>query len=94
MPTDLLALKEAREKISNLAIEAEKLTGEINKRSDEANQSITHIDELAVDAAKLVKQCGEAYRITTTAGLAGAFDLRASRLQLSIRLWVFGLLMG
>lgn len=94
LPTDLLALKEAREKISNLAIDAEKLTGEINKRSDEANQSITHIDELAVDAAKLVKQCGEAYRITTTAGLAGAFDLRASRLQLSIRLWVVGLLIA
>ncbi len=43
-------------------------------------------------AKQLIENCEEAYRITTTKGLAAAFDKRASDLKWSMRLWVGGLL--
>jgi hypothetical protein len=45
-------------------------------------------------AAKLITQCEAAYQITTTKGLAGAFDQRASRLGWSMWAWVAGLIVA
>ena len=42
-------------------------------------------------ARKLIAQCEAAYHITTTKGLAGAFDQRAGSLAWSMRGWVVGL---
>lgn len=42
-------------------------------------------------AQKLIAQCEAAYHITTTKGLAGAFDQRATSLAWSMRGWVAGL---
>jgi hypothetical protein len=39
-----------------------------------------------------VAQCEDAYRITTTKGLAAAFDQRAGRLSNTMWIWVLGLL--
>ncbi|MFQ1946104.1 hypothetical protein ACK35A_11695 [Aeromonas veronii] len=41
---------------------------------------------------QLVSNCEDAYRITTSKGLAGAFDQRAKQLAKSMWVWVFGLL--
>src|SRR5699024_10298169 len=49
------------------------------------------INDLHDQAEKLVSQCEEAYRITTTKGLAAAFDQRAIDLKNSMRCWVAGL---
>ena len=46
------------------------------------------------EAAKLVKQCEAAYHITTTKGLAGAFDQRAAKLSWSMWTWVGGLIVA
>ena len=42
-------------------------------------------------AEKLIAQCEAAYHITTTKGLAGAFDQRAASLGKSMQYWVGGL---
>lgn len=42
-------------------------------------------------AEKLIARCEEAYHITTTKGLAGAFDQKAASLGVSMQLWVAGL---
>lgn len=42
-------------------------------------------------AKKLIDQCEAAYHITTTKGLAGAFDQRAEKLAWSMWTWVAGL---
>ncbi|OWF70751.1 hypothetical protein B4903_23150, partial [Yersinia frederiksenii] len=39
-------------------------------------------------------QCEDAFRITTTKGLAGAFEVKADKLNASIRFWVGGLLIA
>lgn len=94
LPTDLLALKDAREKISNLAIDAAILYDKIDDKLKSANISTGVIANHQTDAEKLVKKCEEAYRITTTTGLAGAFDQRAANLGRSMRMWVAGLLVA
>ncbi|PHV36353.1 hypothetical protein CSQ95_24675 [Janthinobacterium sp. BJB304] len=45
-------------------------------------------------AEKLIAKCEEAYHITTTKGLAGAFDQKAASLGNSMQLWVGGLVVA
>ena len=92
LPTDLKALQEARNKVDQLATSSTELFSKINIKHQEATTSTEHITQRQVDADKLVSQCEDAYRITTTKGLAAAFDQRASSLAWSIRGWVIGLL--
>jgi hypothetical protein len=48
----------------------------------------------AKDAEKLIAQCDEAYRTTTSKGLAAAFDERAGKLGSSVVGWVVGLIIA
>lgn len=94
LPTDLKALQEARNKVDQLATSSTELFSKIHIKHQEATTSTEHIAQRQVDADKLVSQCEDAYRITTTKGLAAAFDQRASSLAWSIRGWVIGLLLA
>lgn len=91
LPVDLQALAEARERVVRLSEEsvasAEKAKNLVADSEKELNALASHRDE----AQKLVDQCEEAYRITTTKGLAAAFDQRATRLSDSMWVWVIGL---
>src|SRR5690606_28658673 len=64
----------------------------ITEHKTSVEAQLKSINELHVQAKQLVEKCEEAYRITTTKGLAAAFDQRASDLKWSMRLWVGGLL--
>lgn len=64
----------------------------IEGNKSKSAEALGKVEKDQTEAEKLVVQCGEAYRITTTKGLAGAFDLRASRLANSMWVWVIGLL--
>lgn len=92
LPTDMQSLKEARNTINRLSTESAELYGKIDERHKSATLAVTQITSRQVEAEKLVQQCEEAYRITTTKGLAAAFDQRATRLGWSMWVWVFGLL--
>jgi hypothetical protein len=92
LPTDLQALKERRSEVSRLATEAAELHGKIDEKKNEATKDAEALRNLRDAASKLVSQCEEAYRITTSTGLAAAFDQRANRLAWSMWTWVFGLL--
>ena len=48
--------------------------------------------ELKVEAQGYIDKCEEAFRTTTSKGLAGAFEDKARKLNASIRLWVAGLI--
>ena len=65
---------------------------EIESLKNTAKQHESTISEKLIEAEKLINQCEEAYRVTTTKGLAGAFEERAERLSQSMWVWVFGLL--
>lgn len=94
LPTDLEALKEARAKVSQLSTNSAELFGKIDIYSKEIEKLKNQIQEKHKEATSIVEQCNEAYRVTTSVGLAGAFDQRANRLNLSMIWWVLGLLVA
>ncbi|MEM8500204.1 MAG: hypothetical protein AAF542_19470 [Pseudomonadota bacterium] len=92
LPTDLIALRDARKELAELAeysaTDSKKITEMMNNCLDEREIISDGIDK----AEKLLSQCEEAYRVTTTKGLAGAFEVRAISLSRSMWAWVIGLL--
>lgn len=91
LPADLQTLKEASEKVDAIYKASTKNAGKIEENAHEAEASLKCILSFDERAKKIVEQCEEAYRITTTKGLAGAFDQRAKRLEWSMLAWVGGL---
>ena len=92
LPLDLQALTQARERVIRLADESAVSAGKALSDSANAGKELSAIKLTKTEADKLVAQCEEAYRITTTTGLAGAFDQRAKSLSNSMWGWVFGLI--
>jgi len=94
LPTDLESLKEARIKLGRFSTDAAELYGKIDTYFKDSDKISKLIIEKRKEAEKLVEQCEEAYKITTTKGLAAAFDQRANRLINSMWIWVVGLLLA
>jgi hypothetical protein len=94
LPTDLEALKEAKLKVDKFASDAAELYGKLDERSNDTFTLLKKISDYEKEADKLVQQCEQAYRITTTKGLAAAFTQRASLLGRSMWIWVIGLVLA
>ena len=92
LPADLISLKEARKKVSDLSSESIKDSSKISDLKDRSLAHEEQINSKIEQADKLINQCEEAYRVTTTKGLAGAFEERANKLSTSMWVWVIGLL--
>lgn len=91
LPIDLQALEEARDKLSKSFKEATLAEEKIKQAWLDAERHTNSAKSSSEEAQKLIKQCEAAYQITTTKGLAGAFDQRAGRLAWSMWAWVVGL---
>ena len=91
LPIDLKALSDARKQTTAAAAEAAAAATAAKKDAGAAELSVIDMRSKHSVADKLVAQCEEAYRITTTKGLAAAFDQRAARLASSMWVWVIGL---
>lgn len=94
LPTDLESLKEARIKINKISTDSAELFGKIDTYLKTSEANSTKIQYKKDEADKLVEQCEEAYKITTSKGLAGAFHERANALSNSMWLWVLGLVIA
>ena len=94
LPTDLESLKEARIKVSKISTDSAELFGKIDAYLKSVEIASSKIQSKKDEADKLVAQCEEAYKITTSKGLAGAFDERAKSLSNSMWLWVLGLVLA
>jgi chaperonin cofactor prefoldin len=92
LPTDLESLKEARSKIDKISTDAAELYGKIDTYYKSSGTISNIMISKKKEADLLVEQCEEAYRITTTKGLAAAFDVRAERLSTTMWIWVGGLI--
>jgi hypothetical protein len=88
---DLQALAEARAKVEKAVAETAVQNEKAKGNSLSSQQRLDDMKLHAETAAKLIAQCEDAYQITTTKGLAGAFDQRAQSLAWSMRGWVIGL---
>lgn len=94
LPTDLESLKEARNKVDKFSTDAAESFGKVDNYQKQIESINSLIIKKKEEADKLVSQCEEAYRITTTKGLAAAFDQRANKLSYSMWGWVIGLMIA
>jgi hypothetical protein len=94
LPTDLQSLKEARHQVSELERDSSIDRKKVTEHKASVESQLKSINEMHEQAQQLIKNCEDAYRITTTKGLAAAFDERAGDLKKSMRFWVGGLLVA
>jgi len=94
LPETLDSLRKANAAIRVASDEANQHFGRIKDLDKLAKERISSIEDAHDEATRLAENCGEAYRITTSIGLAASFDERAKSLNISIRLWVAGLAMA
>lgn len=75
------------------AKEIEELKDTAAKLSQDAiSEAKEYLGKLKDEAQTYIDKCEEAFRTTTSKGLAGAFQDKAEKLNLSIRYWVGGLI--
>ncbi|MFM0002653.1 hypothetical protein PQR57_16655 [Paraburkholderia dipogonis] len=95
---DLASLSEAREKTSRFEADARVAAQKANEALSVAVGRSEVLERLEKDAEAIVAKCEDSYRIATSKGLAGAFDDRAHKLNVSIRWWtgslIFALIIG
>ncbi|MCC5063318.1 hypothetical protein ABFU27_18700 [Xanthomonas campestris pv. raphani] len=94
LPADLESLKRARNEVEKISTSSATALGRVEEHHKQSEQFAKKAQGSAEEADKLVKQCQEAYRITTTTGLAASFDARAKSLNNSMWAWVVGLLVA
>lgn len=89
----------AAEVLDSIESRASTAWGEVQVKTENALDDMQKKIQATLDsmkknediAEKLIAKCEEAYHITTTKGLAGAFDQKAASLGSSMQLWVGGL---
>jgi hypothetical protein len=94
LPIDLQTLSEANNKVTKASISASLNEAEIEKSLNTSLLHLNLMEGINSKAEKIMEQCEDAYHITTTKGLAGAFDQRAGKLAWSMWAWVGGLVVA
>jgi uncharacterized membrane protein (UPF0136 family) len=94
LPTTTAELKALIGTVGDNVAGSEKLLSDSKNNFELVSQDSNLMATLKSEAEKVVAKCQDAYRIATTTGLAGAFDLRAKALSNSMWVWVSGLLIA
>lgn len=94
LPTDVEELRQVRATMMSLNVQTTADTAAVKEMRSTADNLMTSLSDSEVAAAQHVANCEEAYRITTSKGLAGAFDQRATSLNRSMWVWVGGLVLA
>lgn len=91
-PEDIESLKDSRNKIERIAGEAERDRAQIAIKREKLEEESKKINEIKIEAEAVLKACKEAYRASTSQGLAAAFTERSETLSTSMWVWVSGLI--
>jgi hypothetical protein len=91
LPTDLESLKELRATLERLLTESTIDRAAVGNKLSEINDIRVLLDKSEKEGAAILERCDEAYRATTSKGLASAFADRSRKLDRSMWVWVFGL---
>lgn len=94
LPTDLEDLKDAKDQVASAVRKSLASQAEVELAKGAASGDADAIKKFKEEAEQLVKNCEDAYRITTSKGLAGAFQERANQLAVSMWVWVVGLIIA
>lgn len=90
-PEDIESLKDSRNKIERITAEAEKDRVQIAIKRESLEEAEKSIINIKMQAEEALKKCEEAYRASTSQGLASAFLERSKNLSISMWFWVAGL---
>lgn len=91
LPTTLSELQATQSEVRSVSTTSSELLGRIRQAEEATQHIMADLKARADESVTLVKQASEAYRVTTTIGLAAAFDERAKSLNKSMYVWVAGL---
>ena len=94
LPTDRQALDESRNKIEQYLNQSTDNELKISNLAKKLEKHETDLANKKAEAARIVDQCEQAYRIATTTGLAGSFESRANALANSMWIWTGGLIVS
>jgi hypothetical protein len=94
LPTDLAELQSAMEQVAKNRESTLRDQLSVEESRTRIETALKETLSLRDEAELLVKRCGEAYRITTSAGLAGAFEYRSKSLAWAGWVWVFLLIVS
>jgi len=88
LPTDILALKEARDEVVTLSDEAVAAVNAAKASQEQCVANANKIVDQAAVARQLISNIEQAYSAATTVGLAASFTERAKQLGRSTWIWV------
>lgn len=88
LPTDMAELKKSRTEVSRLQSEVQSHADQIKNHHAKSETGLIDIESNLRETDSLVERCNENYRITTSAGLAGAFESRSKSLIRTGWVWV------
>ncbi len=94
LPTDLASLKELRNTLERLLTESTTDRNTVGEKLSEINGIRGQLDQTEKKASAILDRCDEAYRATTSEGLASAFADRSRSLGNSMWVWVGGLVIA
>ncbi|WP_371373471.1 hypothetical protein [Thalassotalea aquiviva] len=94
LPSDLEDLKKARIELEKANQKSIVILSKIEDANTKSKQLLESLDSNKVKSDKLVENCEDAYRVTTSKGLAGAFEQRATKMAYAMWVWVIGLLLS
>ncbi|MEB0965643.1 hypothetical protein VC899_10630 [Citrobacter braakii] len=91
LPIDLEELKKANKDINEARENISKIKFNMDDLQKESVDVLKSLEIKSLTAEKYLEKCEEAIRASTSKGLAGAFEIKANKLNWSIRFWVAGL---
>ena len=91
IPVDLNELREYNREASDLKEKITKLHFGLEAQEEKAQKILDELTKKNNEAERYLALCEEAIRASTSKGLAGAFEIKADKLNRSIQLWVAGL---
>lgn len=94
LPTNLEELKTATETVKEKAGETAVNSALVAEDLKASRLALESLRELKQEAEQLIVRCKQAYRITTSTGLAGAFEYRSKNLAMVGWVWVVILILA
>lgn len=94
LPITLNSLREARDAVQSLKDESGLSRARIDEIKAHVETSLSEIEAHKLEAVQYIEKCETAYGVTTSKGLAGAFETRATSLARSVWIWMALLTVG
>jgi len=94
IPVDLDELRGYNKDAQEIKDKISKIQFNLESAEETGQKKLDALSEKEIKAAEYLALCEEAIRASTSKGLAGAFEIKADKLNNSIRAWVGGLMLS